>query len=49
MCAAWPNEGRAGVTGQQMHPRAHKDSFSILNFKNVVKILEFESYVGHTI
>ena len=32
MCAAWPTEGRAGVIGQHMHPLAHKDSFSILNF-----------------
>ena len=38
MCAAWPTEGRAGVIGQHMHPLAHKDSFSILNFENVSKI-----------
>ena len=38
MYAAWPTQGRAGVTGQHMNPLAHKDYFSILNVSNKIWI-----------
>ena len=41
MYAAWPTEGRAGVSGQHRHPLAHKDSLLILNLTIYLAIIEY--------